>query len=87
MGVQPAGPMPDPFDAGDLTLAGLSVGSAPLSGNVAGHSATGVLCEYQVPSGNPYDGHFVVFQDATAIRQSSAFLATHARSGVASLIP
>jgi hypothetical protein len=53
--------------------------------------ASGVLCEYQVPtyfSGDQaYDGHFVVFNHPDAIRQSNAFLATHAATGTARLIP
>jgi hypothetical protein len=88
MGVQPANPMIEPIDA--LPLDGLSWGDAPITKNVAGGAATGVLCEYLVPlsqSGMPeYDGHFVVFDDPHAEVQSNAFLATDVTSGVAQLI-
>jgi hypothetical protein len=88
MGVQPAGAMLLPVD--DLDLTGNAWGTPPIMGNVAGSAATGVLCEYKVPTKNgvqAYDGHFVIFHLRPAIDQSNRFLATHARSGVATLLP
>lgn len=65
--------------------------SPPLDGNVAGGAATGVHCQYQVPTPSsgrqPYDGHFVIFDHPDAVRQSNAFLATHAATGTARLVP
>ncbi len=89
MGTQPVGLMAEPIP--DLPLTGLTWGTVPLASNVAGGAATGVLCEYRVPtnaSGDEiYDGHFVVSDDPDAIRQSNAFLGTQATTGVAHLIP
>jgi hypothetical protein len=69
MGLQPVGMLPDPIDG--LDLAGLNVGTAPVSANVAGGAATGVAAEY-VATG--YDGHFVLFDNTAAQRQSTGFL-------------
>ena len=89
MGVQPVSPEIIPIEA--LPLTPLTWGSPPIAGNVAGGAATGVLCQYKVPvlsnGRQPYDGHFVVFNHPDAIRQSNAFLATHAATGKAQLIP
>src|SRR5262249_35470987 len=92
MGVQPANPeIAQLGDVGDFSLIGLEWADAPITGNISNGMATGVLCEYQVPNnqaGMPsYDGHFVVFKNAAAIRQSNRFLATHARTGMATLVP
>ncbi|MDB4967232.1 MAG: hypothetical protein JWN44_2921 [Myxococcales bacterium] len=81
MGVQPAGPQLDPIDA--LPLTSMQWATAPVSGNVSGGLATGVLLEYKAPSGR--DGHFVVFDVSDAIKQSNRFLATHAATGTAKL--
>jgi hypothetical protein len=82
--LQPINPMtmPDGEILG-LDLLGLSWGQAPVSGNVAGGQATGVLLEYQAPGNR--DGHFVVFDVPAAVQQSNRFLATHAATGVAQL--
>ena len=89
MGVQPANPMLEPI-AG-LPLTPLGFADPPLSDNIAGGAATGVLCEYLVPTGGNgaprYDGHFVVFDHPDAVRQSNAFLGLHATTGTATLIP
>jgi len=81
MGVQPAGPQLTPFDG--LAFTTTQWGTAPISGNVAGGQATGVLLEYTAPAG--HDGHFVVFDVPAAISQSNRFLATHAATGTATL--
>jgi hypothetical protein len=83
MGVQPAGPQLTPI-AG-LAFTTMQWGDAPISGNVAGGQATGVLLEYTAPTG--HDGHFVVFDVPSAIAQSNRFLATHAATGTAHLDP
>jgi hypothetical protein len=83
MGVQPAGQQLQAIDA--LPLTTMQWGSAPISANVAGGSATGVLLEYTAPAG--HDGHFVVFDVGDAIMQSNRFLATAAASGTARLDP
>ena len=92
MGVQPANPEVAPLgEAGIFGVNGQAWADPPIFGNVAHGMATGVMCEYQVPS-NPggmpsYDGHFVVFRYAAAIRQSNRFLATHVRDGLPTLMP
>jgi predicted esterase len=83
IGVQPAGPQLEPIDGLGFTT--MQWGDAPLSANVAGGQATGVLLEYTAPSGR--DGHFVVFDVDSAIKQSNRFLATHAATGTARLDP
>ena len=83
MGVQPAGPQL--IDIEGLSLTTMQWGTAPISGNVAGGQATGVLLEYTAPTG--HDGHFVVFDVPSAIAQSNRFLATHAATGTARLDP
>jgi len=83
MGVQPAGPQLQTIDG--LAFTTTQWGSAPITGNVAGGQATGVLLEYTAPSG--HDGHFVVFDVPDAIAQSNRFLASHAATGVARLDP
>jgi len=83
MGVQPAGPQLQTID--DLPLTTTQWGSAPITGNVAGGQATGVLLEYTAPAGD--DGHFVVFDVPDAVAQSNRFLASHAATGTARLDP
>jgi hypothetical protein len=83
IGVQPVEPMLDPID--DLTLAGGSWATAPVSDNVAAGQATGVLLEY--PQAGSDDGHFVIFDDPPAIAQNNRFLATCAATGTAHLDP
>jgi hypothetical protein len=89
MGVQPA--TPDLEDIGTLSLTPEAWAPPPIQKNVASGTATGVLAEYKVANhsnGTPvYDGHFVVFDNADAIRQSNRFLATHAATGIATLTP
>ncbi len=74
-----------------LPLTSLQWAPPPIAKNVAGGTATGVLCEYKVPvltnGKQPYDGHFVVFKYTAAIRQSNRFLATHVRDGLPTLMP
>ena len=88
MGTQPAGMQILPIE--DLPLTGIAWTLPPVMSNVAAGAATAVLCEYKVPvnsSGKQiYDGHFVVSENPDAIRQSNAFLGTHAISGIATLI-
>jgi hypothetical protein len=69
MGLEPVGMLPDPIDG--LDLAGLSDGTAPVMGNVAGGAATGVAAEY---TASGYDGHFVLFDNTNAQRQSTGFM-------------
>jgi predicted esterase len=83
MGVQPAGPQLQTIDG--LALTTTQWGTAPISDNVAGGQATGVLLEYTAPAGD--DGHFVVFDVPSAIAQSNRFLATAAATGTARLDP
>ena len=89
MGVQPV--TPDLEEIETLGLTPQTWASPPLANNVADGKVTGVLCEYKVPNranGNPaYDGHFVVFDNPTAVRQSNVFLGTHAATGTATLQP
>jgi hypothetical protein len=83
MGVQPAGPQLVSIEG--LALTQTQWGDAPITGNVAGGQATGVLLEYTAKTGS--DGHFVVFDIPAAIAQSNRFLATHAATGSARLDP
>ncbi|HEX9100659.1 MAG TPA: hypothetical protein VF997_00580, partial [Polyangia bacterium] len=83
MGVQPSGPELQTIDG--LAFTTTQWGAAPITGNVAGGQATGVLLEYTAPSG--HDGHFVVFDVPSAIAQSNRFLATAAATGTARLDP
>ncbi len=82
MGVQPAGDPIEPIDY--LAMANLSWTMPPVSGNVASGKATAVLVEYAQKSDS--DGHFVVFDVPSATAQSNRFLATHAATGIASLL-
>jgi hypothetical protein len=83
MGVQPVEPRLDEIEG--LDLAGLSWGAAPVTQNVAGGQATGVVLEYHAKPGR--DGHYVVFDIDDAVSQSNRFLATHSVSGIARLDP
>jgi hypothetical protein len=89
MGLTPANPELDPID--DLPLTSQTWLDAPLQSNLANGAATGVLCEYQVPTNSKgiqaYDGHFVVFKHSGAVFQANGFLGTHARTGIARLLP
>ncbi len=59
-------------EAGWLGLSDVAVDGAGLSGNLGGGRATGVLAQFAPRPGR--DGHFVVFDDATARSQSARFL-------------
>ena len=83
MRVQPAGPQLQAIDG--LAFTTMQWGTAPISGNVAGGQATGVLLEYTAPPND--DGHFVVFDVPAAIAQSNRFLGTAAATGTARLDP
>lgn len=89
MGVQPAAPRLQPIDV--LSPMTETWATPPLMNNVANGLATGVICEYQVPTyfdgHQAYDGHYVVFNHPDAVRQSNSFLATHAKTGTAQLVP
>jgi len=73
MGLQPVGMLPDPIEGLDLQGLQPAPGGLPVQANVAGGAATGVAAEY-VARG--YDGHFVVFLEPNAQRQSTGFLAS-----------
>ncbi|HEY2749274.1 MAG TPA: hypothetical protein VGL86_31870 [Polyangia bacterium] len=81
MGVQPAGPMLQTIDG--LAYTTTQWGTAPITNNVAGGQATGVLLEYTAPPGD--DGHFVVFDVPDAVAQSNRFLGTASATGTATL--
>jgi hypothetical protein len=81
--LQPVLPMLDPISA--LDLFGLMWATAPVSSNVAGEKATGVLLEYDATNCN--NSHLVLFCNPKAIAQSNRFLATHAATGVARVDP
>ena len=83
MGVQPAGPQLQTIDG--LAFTETQWGTPPITGNVAGGQATGVLLEYTAPAGD--DGHFVVFDVPDAIAQANRFLAHAASDGMARLDP
>ena len=89
MGAQPVAPRLEPMDP--LEPPGLVWAAPPVMNNVANGLATGVTRQYQVPTyssgGQDFDGHYVVFNDPDAVRQSNVFLATHARTGTAVLVP
>jgi predicted esterase len=69
--------------AGLTALRGRAVKAAPISGNVGG--ATAALGQYKQRTGS--DGHFVVFDIATAKRQAASFLGTLAQTGTATVVP
>ena len=81
MGLEPV--LPLVHDVPGFALRGI-VGALPaIAGNAFGKTA--VFAQYDAgPTG---EGHFVVFDDATARRQSAGFLGTLARTGVATLAP
>ncbi len=81
MGVQPIKPTLE--EIAGLDLAGLTWGDAPTQQNVGGGKATGVLLEYTMKEGS--DGHFVIFDIPAAVSQSNRFLATHSKTGIATL--
>ena len=86
MGVQPVNPIVEPDQGGTidgLDLVGQSWANAPVTNNVAGGKATGVLLEYAQAGSD--DGHFVIFDVPAAIAQNNRFLATLAATGTATL--
>jgi predicted esterase len=83
MGVQPVTPVLEPVAGMDLL--GLAPATAPVTGNVAGGAATGVVCEYQAAAGD--DGHFVLFDVPAARAAYARFLATAMGDDVATLLP
>jgi pimeloyl-ACP methyl ester carboxylesterase len=70
-----------------LDLRGLSVLEAPVAENLNTPAApvTSVVLQYAERPGG--DGHFVVFDIEAARIQSTSFLATHATTGTATLVP
>jgi predicted esterase len=64
-----------------LVLRHRTVATAPVTGNLNGHTA--VVVQYQATIS---DGHFVVFDTAPGRRQSAQFLGTFARTGSATLV-
>ncbi|MGZ3440204.1 MAG: hypothetical protein ACXVDD_11845 [Polyangia bacterium] len=83
IGLSPVNPMLAPID--NLEAAGGAFVDLPVAGNLAGGAATGVLVQYTPPPGS--DGHMVVFAVPAAAAQASRFLASHAASGTAALLP
>jgi hypothetical protein len=83
IGLAPVNPMLAPID--NLEAAGGAFLDLPVAGNLVGGAATGVLVQYTPPPGT--DGHMVVFAVPAAAAQSSRFLASHAASGTAALLP
>ena len=67
---------------GLLELRGRSVKPSPITGNLNG--ATAVLAQYTQEPGD--DGHFVVFDIPSAMKQSSDFLGTLAATGQATVV-
>ncbi len=73
MGVQPVGQMLEPIDGLDLTGQSWTAWAPPpVSGNVAGGMATGVVVQYDALPGS--DGHFVATEVPAAIFQCNGFL-------------
>ncbi len=85
-GLAPAGPIIHPYEAMELYQEVTPL-SPPVCGNHAGPAgqSTAVVVQYQPSLG--HDGHFVVFDDVLARRQSAAFLATEVSGGCATLVP
>lgn len=82
LGVQPVGTRYYNIDGLDLTP--MSWGQRPVQNNVAGGKATGVLQQYvQDPTS---DGHFVIFDLWAGRHDWTRFLASHARSGTATVL-
>lgn len=81
LGVQPIGTRYYNIDGLELTPMGW--GQRPIKNNVAGGKATGVIQEYiQDPTS---DGHFVIFDLWAGRHDWTRFLASHARTGTASV--
>jgi hypothetical protein len=74
--------LPDEKDVLGLTLRGRAVKPTPFSDNLDG--VTAVLAQYKQATGS--DGHFVVFDIASAKAQSAEFLGTLAATGTASVV-
>lgn len=79
MGVQPV--TPRLIDLPGLELVPMTWTRPPVSHNVAGGKATGVVRQYQPPPDD--DGHFVIFDLWAARHDWSRFLASHSRTGIA----
>jgi hypothetical protein len=75
--------LPDTQPIEGLTLRGRDVKAAPFSDNVDG--VTAVLGQYTQAFRS--DGHFVVFDVATARRQAASFLGSLAATGTATVVP
>jgi hypothetical protein len=74
--------LPDAKEVPGLTLRGRTTKATPISANLNG--ATAVLAQYKMQPGS--DGHFVVFDIASAQKQSSEFLGTLAHTGQATVV-
>jgi len=72
----------DTKDVPGLALRGRTIKAAPITNNLNG--ATAVLGQYNQEPGS--DGHFVVFDIASASRHASSFLGTLARTGQATVV-
>ena len=80
LGVAPLNPLIESIEG--LEIRGLAPVDAPITGNISG--VTGVVGQYNAAPGS--DGHFVLFDIASARRQSIQFLATLATNGVATVV-
>jgi hypothetical protein len=78
--------LPDTKPVTGLTLRGRSIKTAPIADNVTTQNgaATAVLAQYKQQPGS--DGHFVVFDIASAQKQSSEFLGTLVHTGQATVV-
>lgn len=74
--------LPDMKELEGVTLRGRTVKPAPFSNNV--DTVTAVLAQYK--QAGTSDGHFVVFDIASAKKQSSQFLGTLAATGKATVV-
>jgi hypothetical protein len=74
--------LPDEKDVEGVTLRDRTVKPTPITNNVG--SVTAVLAQYKQAGGS--DGHFVVFDIASAKKQSSQFLGTLAATGQATVV-
>jgi predicted esterase len=81
LGVQPIAPRL--YNIEGLELAGGSWGRGRVEKNLMGGTVTGVLKQYTAPPDD--DGHFVIFDLWAARHAWSWFLASHSRTGVATL--
>lgn len=74
--------LPDQLAVEGLTLRGRSVKPAPFMDNLGG--VTAALAQYKQKAGS--DGHFVVFDIASAKHQAGEFLGTLVRTGKATVV-